>query len=309
MFSKQKFFTTIKQATLNPKWDEVFYFEVDDISFPIKISIFDQEAMSTPVPSKDDLLGSITLSLTDLEIDMSGKAIPLKSWYVLKRKPKRPSYKATPKLRVEIAYELKKNLSESVNENAPTETIKQSQNIPNNNNNALKNSNNNNNLTNSNANVLGGSGGSGGTIFGFKRGKCKADGCDCEFYQPENERGGQCQNCGHWPAQHTNLGKDEENNNNNNNESPQSPSEEGETKVETVTDIQSRFSTSTGGIISHTWEIDATELKFTKRLGEGTSAKVFRGTYRGQDVAIKVLKDKAEAKVLEEFKKEFEIMR
>lgn len=57
------------------------------------------------------------------------------------------------------------------------------------------------------------------------------------------------------------------------------------------------------------WEIDATELKFVRLLGEGTSAKVFRGTYRNQDVAIKVLKGEADQKVLDEFKKEFDIMR
>ena len=316
MFNKQKFFTTIKNSTLNPKWDEIFYFEVDDISFPIKISMFDQDSGIAPVPGKDDLLGSITLSLTDLEIDMSGKGIPLKSWYILKRKPKRPTYKATPKLRVEVAYELKKNLTETLQDNSSaTETVKPKS--------SLHNSSGSSSSASSSTPLSNSAGNSpsapAGSIFGFKRGKCKSDGCDCTFYQPENERGGQCQNCGHWPAQHTNLGVDEANTNSNGggitNSSASNPSlsgsldeDEPETKPETVNDIQSRFAT-TNVIISHTWEVDATELKFTKRLGEGTSAKVFRGTYRGQDVAIKVLKDKAEAKVLEEFKKEFEIMR
>jgi len=54
--------------------------------------------------------------------------------------------------------------------------------------------------------------------------------------------------------------------------------------------------------------MDASELQFVKLLGEGTSAKVFRGLYRNQEVAIKVLKDKAETKVVEEFRKEFDIM-
>merc|ERR1712137_1078969 len=127
-----------------------------------------------------------------------------------------------------------------------------------------------------------------GGAFGIKRGKCKVDACDCSTYQPESEKGGQCQNCGHWPAQHENLG------NNGGAEATQAAPAAGPTGVQLSQ--------------AASWEINASELQFTTRLGEGTSAQVFKGTYRSQDVAIKVLKEKAEAKVIEEFQKEFDIM-
>ena len=58
----------------------------------------------------------------------------------------------------------------------------------------------------------------------------------------------------------------------------------------------------------HTWELDSTEVEFQDELGEGASAKVFKGAWRGQEVAIKVMKDRIEPKMLEDFKLEFNIM-
>jgi len=55
----------------------------------------------------------------------------------------------------------------------------------------------------------------------------------------------------------------------------------------------------------HSWEIEASELAFSEEVGQGASAHVFKGKYRGQQVAIKVLKATVNP---EEFKKEFEIM-
>jgi len=50
-------------------------------------------------------------------------------------------------------------------------------------------------------------------------------------------------------------------------------------------------------------------VEFTRELGEGSAAKVFAGLYRGQEVAIKVLKDRIEdKKILEDFAGEFNIM-
>ncbi|KAL6062440.1 putative serine/threonine-protein kinase drkA, variant 2 [Balamuthia mandrillaris] len=60
--------------------------------------------------------------------------------------------------------------------------------------------------------------------------------------------------------------------------------------------------------LMHTWQIEGSELEFGVEVGQGASSHVFKGKYRGQDVAIKVLKERVDGKHLEEFKKEFAIM-
>ena len=44
--------------------------------------------------------------------------------------------------------------------------------------------------------------------FAIERGMCLQGGCDCERYQrASDQRGGPCENCGHYPAVHRNLSK------------------------------------------------------------------------------------------------------
>ena len=56
------------------------------------------------------------------------------------------------------------------------------------------------------------------------------------------------------------------------------------------------------------WEIDPEDLEFIESLGTGASGEVWRGSYKGEEVAIKVLKTQNTQKELEEFKKEFSIL-
>ena len=291
-FNNQKKVNKPRPNTLSPKWNDVFLFDIEDLQYPLKISLF-EEGENLEAPGKDDLLGSVTVSLQDIQIDMSGEGNPNKAWYNIKRKPKRAGYKLTPKLRVEVSYILKSKLEETAGQDVKG-LAGDDEEVP--------------AVAAANGAGAGGAGAgdSQNGVFGIKRGKCKVDACDCDTYQPESARGGQCQNCGHWPAQHQNLGSD----------GGSDPGAQGSTNTASAatntgsTDIHtSNESTGNQPMVSQSWEINSSELQIGKRLGEGTSAQVFRGTYRSQEVAIKILKDKAEAKVIEEFKKEFDIMR
>lgn len=57
------------------------------------------------------------------------------------------------------------------------------------------------------------------------------------------------------------------------------------------------------------WELDTNELEFKEEVGQGVSATVFKGIYRGQDVAIKVLKETIGHKEKSDFEKEFDMMK
>jgi ankyrin repeat protein/tRNA A-37 threonylcarbamoyl transferase component Bud32 len=61
-------------------------------------------------------------------------------------------------------------------------------------------------------------------------------------------------------------------------------------------------------ISSEQWEIDPSDLEYTQSLGSGASGEVFRGYYKGEEVAIKVLKSCETEKEIEEFKKEFAVL-
>lgn len=56
------------------------------------------------------------------------------------------------------------------------------------------------------------------------------------------------------------------------------------------------------------WVIDGKDLEYLKRLGSGTSGDVYKGLYKQNHVAIKVLKEMTEEQERDEFKKEFKVM-
>ena len=64
----------------------------------------------------------------------------------------------------------------------------------------------------------------------------------------------------------------------------------------------------TSFIQDNEWEIDPTDLEFTRSLGQGASGEVFQGTFKGEPVAIKVLKTNNTDAETEEFKKEFSVL-
>jgi len=58
---------------------------------------------------------------------------------------------------------------------------------------------------------------------------------------------------------------------------------------------------------SHSWEIEGSEIHFEEKIGHGAVCTVYYGTYRGQEVALKVLKEITNVQ-LDIFQKELEII-
>ncbi len=60
---------------------------------------------------------------------------------------------------------------------------------------------------------------------------------------------------------------------------------------------------------SEHWEIDYSDVHLEKELGRGAFGVVYRGKWRFQDVAVKLLlNQKMTEKEMEEFRKEIELM-
>ena len=57
------------------------------------------------------------------------------------------------------------------------------------------------------------------------------------------------------------------------------------------------------------WEIDEDDIKRGKLLAQGTNATVYIGEFRGQKVAIKVLKAPQDPVQMKDFQTEFDILR
>lgn len=274
-FGRQRTTTKVKQNTSTPKWGEEFYFSIEDLATPLKAQVFHQEGDQRA--TRDDMLGSTTVNLGDYpELDVS-KAVdePFVQWFPLRRGKSKKA-----RLRMELQFVKSDAVPDTgLVQEVTAEPEPDPQAI-------------------------------GQGTFGWKRGACKESDCDCEQYQAESGRGGPCQNCGHFPARHEKIGAAQEGTAQRTVSpaaEPTTPREEATTPREETPDAAagpSILGESSGNV----WELDAKELKLTEQLGEGTSAKVFSGKYRGQDVAIKVLKEKSDEKVLMEFKKEFDIM-
>ncbi|KAL6060669.1 putative serine/threonine-protein kinase/receptor [Balamuthia mandrillaris] len=177
-----------------------------------------------------------------------------------------------------------------------------------------------------------------GVAFGIKRGACEAP-CKCKVYDPEDsERGGPCQSCGHFPVKHKNLGKVTKVDSSSEDESHSSESGSTAASSEGEATLEQEAAKVTAAVLAASaapdatpstanneeneepssatkslfqgasWSIDGKELVFGDLLGVGTSAQVFKGTYRGQEVAVKVLRPVMEPKQIENFKKELDIM-
>jgi tRNA A-37 threonylcarbamoyl transferase component Bud32 len=176
-----------------------------------------------------------------------------------------------------------------------------------------------------------------GVAFGIKRGACNPP-CKCTKYSPKTPSG-PCDSCGHFPAMHEDLGKIEDNTPGKNmspphlrliqvepqsgrgdlsarsrgrastvsSPSPSSPHQEKE-RHPSPQEIAAATKQTIREKLDQAWLIDYDDLYFIDILGKGTSSVVYKGTFKGQEVAIKVLRLETQIRDLEDFKKELEVL-
>jgi len=267
VFGSQRKQTGVQNATTNPVFNQTFFFEIEDA--PIHIHVLGDNGPR-------DLLGSISFSLYEMSIDCSGEGIPTQVWLNLRRKIPTTAATLRPllsKIQVELCFVLKdkdKPLDiRAVKQEATREAPSKCQ----------KN---------------------------WARGSCYIHDCECKSYTPESPDGGTCQGCGHWPAQHENLGCDE----------AFEPPVDGVShkKHNSNTDIVSEInslklafaSTKKKSSSPASWEVSPSTLQFAKRLGEGAFAGVFSAFHRNKEVAVKVYRKTPHAKAMIEHKAHFD---